>query len=383
MRLAAAFDVDVVAPHAPGSAQAETMSGVRVHRFRYAPVFLERLAYGGGIPHRLHQFPWLALLVLPFVVAQAALAKRLLRRRKHPVIHAHWLIPQGLVAAFLKSTNPQLKIVVTVHGADLFSLDNALVNALRRWVLKRIDCLAVVSRALADRAVELGCDRDNIRILPMGVDLLTRFTPPAQRPAAPIMVFAGRLVPKKGVSFLIEAMPQILAERPDAELLIAGFGPEEAALRERARRLQVDRHIRFIGAFDHEGLPDIYRGARVGVFPFVEATSGDRDGLGLAMIEALGCGLPVVVGDVAGARDAVTHHRSGIVVQPQDPQALASAVVSLLNDEKTCNTLGRQGRADALCHFDWSAVYSRYRQLITGLTEQRQSDAEPSSRIRE
>jgi glycosyltransferase involved in cell wall biosynthesis len=377
-RLADSFDIDVLAPHARGSAREETMDGIRVHRFRYAPEPLEVLAYQGGIPYRLRRYPWLIALVVPFVLAQLLTALRLLRRKRHQVVHAHWIRPQGLVGALLKRLGGrETRLLVTAHGADVYGLTHPLATALKRWVLKQADELSTVSHALAEEAAGLGCPPDRIHILPLGADLRSRFTPGEHPHPEPTLVFAGRLVPKKGLRILLEAMPGILAGRPDARLVIAGFGPERPALDHLARRLGITRHIRFTGPYRHEELPGIYRGARLAVFPFVEAPSGDREGLGLVVVEAAGCGLPVIVGDVPGVRDVVTHQETGILVAPGDARALSAAVLSLLEDEAACARLARRGRDDALRRFDWPVVRQRYADLIDAVAAAGRAHAGP------
>jgi glycosyltransferase involved in cell wall biosynthesis len=159
-------------------------------------------------------------------------------------------------------------------------------------------------------------------------------------------------------------MPAVLAEHPNATLLIAGFGPEQSALIRLAQKLAVEEHVHFLGPFRHEELPDIYRSARIAVFPFMETTSGDQEGLGLVVVEAAGCGLPVIAGDVPGVRDIVTDGETGLLVPPADHRALASAILSLLEDGETCRQLADTGRAHALRRFDWSVVREGYVELI-------------------
>ena len=98
-RLGDDFDITGLAPHAPGAQKDEIMDGIRVRRFRYAPDRLEKLAYDGGIPTRLRLYPWLALLLPSFLLAQIGAALQLVRERNPAVIHAHWLLPGGLIGA--------------------------------------------------------------------------------------------------------------------------------------------------------------------------------------------------------------------------------------------------------------------------------------------
>src|SRR5690606_7682963 len=126
----------------------------------------------------------------------------------------------------------------------------------------------------------LGADASTISVAPMGVDLGNRFTPSTlvQRSSHEIL-FVGRLVEKKGLRHLIDAMPGILKNIPEATLTVAGFGPELGDLQLRASDAGVSAAVTFIGAISQDELPMLYRRAAVFVAPFVESATGDREGL--------------------------------------------------------------------------------------------------------
>src|SRR5690606_14766477 len=147
------------------------------------------------------------------------------------VIHAHWLLPQGLIAVLLRNTlRRRIPVVVTSHGADLYGWRGTVFRALKRLVVQRADKLVIVSRAMEEELASLGAKTECIALGPMGVDLRKRFTPVgATAKSGCEILFVGRLVEKKGLRNLIEAMPAIRAAVPAARLTIAGFGPEEPA----------------------------------------------------------------------------------------------------------------------------------------------------------
>lgn len=174
-RLTDAFHVIVLCPHADGAAPTETMDGVEVIRYRYAPAGLETLVNDGSIVTNLALHRWKLLLVPGFVLAQAWRAWWLCRERRIDVVHAHWLVPQGLIAALLGRP-----FLVTSHGADLYALRNKPLQALKRFVLRRAQA-AVVSSAMRDAVGELGADVAKVSVVPMGVDMAERFVPKATR----------------------------------------------------------------------------------------------------------------------------------------------------------------------------------------------------------
>jgi len=373
-RLCGRFRVIVLCPHARGALAAESMDGVKVVRYRYAPVSLETLVNDGGVVTNLRRQRWKWLLVPGFVLAQAWAARRLCRMQKVAAIHAHWLIPQGLIAAALQwLPGAPVPFVVTSHGADLYALRGRWLAALKRWVLKRAGAATVVSTAMRDEVAALGADASKVSVLPMGVDMLGRFTPP-QEPAARSpgeLLFVGRLVEKKGLHHLIDALPAVLRERPDVTLTIAGFGPDEPALREQVAARGLNEAVRFLGAVPQQELPALYRRAALFVAPFVRTDSGDQEGLPVALSEAIACGCPAIAGNVLGLADVFGSSADDCIVDPRDTGALAAAIVRMLSQPSHAAARAAQMRTALLDRLDWAAISRGYGDLIDQLLKAR------------
>jgi len=277
-RLSKTFSVHVLAPHASGAAVEDQMEGIRVTRYRYFFSRWENLAFHGGILANLKQNPLRYALVPFFIMAQLVVLIRLLNRCQFDCIHAHWLIPQGLIAItaclFMKSAPP---VIVTSHGGDLFGLKGYVLNRLKRFVALRSAAVTVVSQAMRDVLQELRIADSRINVIPMGVDLRNRFVPAVQRSASEALLFVGRLVEKKGLKYLIEALPLILKKHPNATLRVVGDGQEKERILERILELGLGEHVEFLGAVANETLTKIYHSSDVVVFPSVVAGDGDRE----------------------------------------------------------------------------------------------------------
>lgn len=366
-RLSGTFDVTVLGPHAAGAAKEEVLDGVRVLRYRYAPARLETLVNDGGIVTNLRRAKWKLLLVPAFVLAQAWATWRLLRRERIDVIHAHWLIPQGLIAAFARVVpGHKIPFVVTSHGADLYALRGRAMAVVKRFVTSRAASVTVVSGAMLAPIHAIGVDARKVCVLSMGVDLVQRFVPdPTVIRSDREILFVGRLVEKKGLRYLIESMPAILQAHPDASLVVAGFGPEEGALKAQVHALGLEAKVRFLGAVPQAELPKLYRRAALFVAPFVRAQSGDEEGLGLVLVEAIGCGCPVVVGNVAAVGEVFGQDLSGIAVDPRDAQALAARVIDVLSEPAASRKLADELRVGIVGRFDWARVAAAYAELLS------------------
>jgi glycosyltransferase involved in cell wall biosynthesis len=369
-RLAEHFVVVALVPDAPGADPSGVFEGVEVVRYRYAPRRWQTLVNNGGIVTNLKRSAWKWLLVPGFVAGQYVAARKLLRARTFHVLHAHWLLPQGLIARSL-ARQARLPYLVTSHGGDLFGLQSRVLNALKRKVAVSAAAMTIVSSAMRDEARRIGLAPPSLEVLPMGVDLHERFIPSQDanhHRNGDELLFVGRLVPKKGLVHLIDALPAVLARRPATLLTIAGFGPEEENLRGQARRLGIADRVVFTGAMQQRALPDLYRRAALFVAPFVRDASGNQEGLPVVLMEAIGCGCPIVVGNVAGLGDLLGEALRDVCVDPADPNALAAAILAALDDPMTARTRAETLRRLAIGKVDWNIIAAAYTRVLSAVS---------------
>lgn len=381
-RLAATFNVIALVPDAPDSDTNAILDGVEVVRYRYAPRSWQTLVPGGGIVANLRRAKWKWLLLPGFVAAQYRSARRMLRERRIDVIHAHWLLPQGMIARRL-SRRCGIPYVITSHGGDLFGLRGRLPTWLKRKVAAGCAAMTVVSGAMRDEAQRLGLRPPRIDVLPMGVDMQHRFVPDMNTPRAENeLLFVGRLVPKKGVRYLLNALPRVLAAKPQVRLTVAGFGPEEAALKAQAKALGIENAVDFRGPMRQADLPDLYRRAALFVAPFVRDASGDQEGLPVALMEAIGCGCPALVGDVAGVRDLLGADVCDVVIDPQDADAFAAAVLAALDAPARARERAQALRQRITNQVDWAVIAAGYSNVLSGavVSQAGQAAAAPARR---
>lgn len=358
--LAAEWAVTVLAPHAAGASREEHLDGLRVLRFRYAPEAWEKLAYEGGMMANLRRRPWLACLLPFFFAALLWRAWREFCAQRPTAAHAHWIVPQGVaLAAALALAGQRPRAICTSHGSDVTALHGPLWRMLRRMVAARLDCVVAVSEALRGRLVEEGCPPDRIDVIPMGADLTGRFSPSSTARSPSEILFVGRLAREKGADILLRAMPRILALQPEATLTLIGDGPEKVSLRETAASLDLAGRVRFAGALPNAVLPEHYRRAALLVLP------SRREGFGLTLVEALGCGCPVAASDLPAPRALLEDGRAGRLFRAEDPDALARAVLELLADPAAAAAMAVRGRAAVVERYDWGVIARRYGQALS------------------
>ncbi|HID99228.1 MAG TPA: glycosyltransferase family 4 protein [Thiotrichaceae bacterium] len=364
-RLAQKNTVHILAPHTEGAALTEKLGHLQVTRFRYFFQKYQTLAYKGGILANLKQNRWRYLLLPWFLIAEFFALVRLLRRETFDIIHAHWLVPQGLIAIvacwFVKK--PPI-ILCTSHGGDLFALRGGLFKKLKQFVLSRTTAITVVSQAMRETAISLGANSNKIQVIPMGVNLKTQFVPPATVQRENSLLFVGRLVEKKGLHFLLEALPLIVKKHPSVNLTIVGKGSDEYQLKQQVLELGLNKQVKFLGAVENHQLPRLYQSAKLVIFPSIVASDGDREGFGLVLVEALGCECAVVATDLPAMQDILTDNETGLIVPQKNALALANKVNYLLDNPALLLHLGKQGRKYVLERYDWEMITKRYDMLM-------------------
>jgi phosphatidyl-myo-inositol dimannoside synthase len=360
-------EVHIVAPWHPRLTRGKGEDGVFFHFFKYAPVpALNVFGYAAGLEAdvRVKTSAWIAA---PLALAAGWFkAMRVAQKRRATVMHGHWVVPGGVIAA---SARPALPLVVSLHGSDIFFAERAAAaRAAAARVFARAGAITACSSDLATRAIALGAAPERLEVVPYGVDAM-RFRPAAPDDRArvrgsagigagtPLIFAAGRLVRKKGFEYLIDAVPLM---DPSVRLAIAGTGDLDAELRARAATAGVAGRVRFLGDVPQDAVAAWFAAADVAVVPSVRDAFGNVDGLPNTVLEALASGTPVVATAAGGIGSAITDGRTGVLVSERDPSALAGAIRALVADAPRRAALGAAGRAWVEARFGWAATAARF-----------------------
>ena len=360
-------EVHVLAPHAEGAAAEEQFGNVHIHRFRYAPTRLEILCYGAGILQNLRRQPISWLLVPLFLAAQLFALVGLVRKHRINLVHAHWFIPQGLVASIARIAVNR-PIIMTAHAGDVYSARGAFRKGLLRFAANHATSCTVVSHMLArEFEVRTGIAPD---VIPMGVDP-SLFLPGADRrlttidkTSGPNLLFVGRIAEKKGLSFLIRAISEVRTDYPNMRMTIVGDGRIRTDLEALTNKLDLSAIIEFKGSVENEALPDYLRRADIFVIPSIVDALGDQEGLPVVLLEAAACGVPIIATNVGGITDFVTDNETGLLVEPESVDQLANAIRRLSADDRLRARLSQAGRALVEEKFSWDPIFDRFDALV-------------------
>ena len=315
-------------------------------------------------------------LLIPFFLSfQAICLYKHLKIKKYDLIHAHWLIPQGLICALVstlskKNTPP---ILCTMHGSDLVSLQNKFLLSLKAWALKKITRITVVSRSLIPYLEKLGYTNKDIDIRSMGVDLNNTFKNTLEKKNnIKQLIYVGRLVEIKGVNILIQAIYLLIKEFPDIKLQIIGDGPHRHQLESLTTSLGLDKNINFLGVIPNIELPAFYSSAGIAILPSIV-----QEGFGLVMVEAMGCECVPIVSDSESSREIITNNVNGLLFEMGNHEDLAERIRELLSDTEKYRHISQNARASVLDKYDWSNVVIKFNQIINSVIDRQKTDNLP------
>ncbi len=266
------------------------------------------------------------------VRAVLPLARKLHRQEPFDLVDAQFFHPDGLAAVQIGKALG-LPVSIKARGADIQHWGHQPATAAQvREAGQRASGLLAVSKGLVDDMAALGIPREKVTLHRTGLDA-DLFRPYDRRMCRDqfglprdvlVLATVGALIPRKGQRYAIEALPAL----PEAILLLAGKGEDEAMLRSLAQQLGVAERVRFLGPVPHSELPILLNAADVFVLPSAS------EGLANAWVEALACGTPVVTTPIPGAQELITDPDWGRLV-PRDGPAIAAAVSALLAERPT------------------------------------------------
>ena len=328
------------------------IDGVPVLRFRYAPSPIESMTHDQGAPSKLRN-PLYHLLAPSYIVSGAAHLAYWAARRGFDVLHVHWPFPHAPLAELSFHGAPW---VATCHGAELaMARRSPVIAGILRSSLLRADVLSCNSSHTRSEIEALS--GRTATVIPYGATAVAggrvREKTPTNDPA--LLPFSGRLIQRKGVDYLIRALPQVL-QRRNVKLLITGEGDRRLEWEALAARLGLGDKVQFLGFVTTDRLAELYETCDAYVHPAIFDDNNDTEGLGVVLVEALANRCPVVASRVGGIVDVILDEQTGLLVPEKDERALATAILRLLEDPALARRLGDAGHDFAVRHFDWERI---------------------------
>jgi len=287
--------------------------------------------------------------------------------RKPDVIHCHGYFNFSSNLSFLAGKVRKIPVVCTFHGYTLFFrnfsrfMQRLYDNTLGPSMLKQLCAVIALSNSDREALERLGAPLDKIKVITNGVDVKKFFPLNEWNQSKNIVLYVGRLIPRKGVKYLLMAMPEILREKPSAKLVIVGEGPEKRELLAICDELEIKNSVSFMNRLSDEELERLYDSAGVLALPSL------REAVPLVLLEAMASGCPVVATDVGGIGEVVRNRETGLLVKPEEPDELARAVINVLNEEEETRKMIRKAREIVEERFSLSHMVEEINRLYVSI----------------
>ena len=363
-------EVRVIAPHHPGAARREVVNGVEIVRFQYtANPAKQCVAYGGGIPDNLKNFPRAKWQLPGFFAAMTAAVWR--HAGWADLIHAHWVEPAFLAMAANRARWAKRPTVVSVHSLK------PKANKVARWTLRRADRVLFNSQYTMGQAREKGYFPCNGQVIYQGYDDTVFGTQPRPNESqtrvgipsdATVVLALGRHIEVKGLHVLAAAADAFLASRPHAHLVIAGDGPMRGEIAAIVGRASSRGRIHLPGALPRVEVAQLMAEADLFVNPGIVDSGGRAEGLGITTIEAMASGLACVGSRVGGITETIADGETGLLVPPGDETTLAGAIGHLLDEADARRRMGEAARRVGRERFTWRVLSGQvagvYREVL-------------------
>ncbi|MCK4427441.1 MAG: glycosyltransferase [candidate division Zixibacteria bacterium] len=291
------------------------------------------------------------LLYLPVV-------KMLVKKIRPQIVHAHFVSSYGLVGACL-GFHP---LLISVWGADVidFPKRSWLHRCLVRYSLNKADVITATSQMLSRAVVGFVGKNNKTFVVPFGVDL-DRFSPRIESVDKELITIGTvkTLAHKYGIEYLIRAFAMVEKKHENVKLVIVGDGPLRKELENLATELNCSQKINFVGKVPNEKVQEYINSMDIFVVPSVL----ESESFGVAAVEASACGLPVIVSDIGGLPEVVLNKKTGLRISPKDPDAIAKAIIFLIENPQLREEWGKEGRRFVSEHYNWIKNAAQMEQL--------------------
>lgn len=361
------FEAYVIAPLFSNSLKYEIIEGLKIFRFKFLPSKFMYSYFNSGIFEGFRSRIFLRPFILVYLISQLLLIIKICKKEDIQIIHAHWLFPQGFTAVLYKLlVNTNIKIVCTTHGGDVHGLNSFIGKKIKKFTLKHIHELTVVSTPIKEKAKNLGYNKQ-IQVIPMGTDISffhpDKFNPNIKEKydiTENLLLFVGRLTEKKGIRYIIEAIPYIIKNHKETKLIIIGSGILERSLKNRVKELNLGKNIIFFGYISHETLPDYIATCDINLIPSVIAKGGDSEGSPVVLAEAMSCGSIALTSDLPVFKHHIKHHVNGFIVPQRSSELLAKKISYILTNKNSLSYIRENARKYAIDNFSWNNIGDQF-----------------------
>ncbi|OEC84710.1 glycosyl transferase family 1 [Methanobacterium sp. A39] len=358
-------EVYILAPYTGGKTE-YTLESVHVERFHYFyPKRFQNLCGRSGMVDNVKEGFLVKFQVLTFLLFNIIHSLRNLNNMD--IVHVQWPIPNGLGALFLKKIYG-IPYINTVHGEEVYLSKRYHALFALKWFVNNSTKTVANSSATLNSCLKNGLEKEKLNIIPFGVDI--NFYKPLKIPKDENMfqiLAVGYLIERKGFEYLIRAVKEVLNKHKDVRLTIVGSGPLEEKLKSLITELKLENNAKIMKNVSDEELLQLYNSSDLFVLPSIVDSQGNTEGLGVVLLEAMACKLPVIGSNTGGIPDIIQHSETGLLVPEKDVSQLSEAILNLIENKDLRDKLAVNGYNQVRENFNWKEISKSYLKVYNSI----------------
>jgi len=351
-------EVYIIAPFSGGKTN-YILDGVKVEKFNYFyPRRFQKLSGRAGMIDNVKEGIFVKFQFLIFIFCNVYYSCTKLKDMD--IIHVQWPIPNGLGALFLKIFY-NIDYINTIYGEEIYLSKRYHTVPIIKLLVNKSSKTITISTGSLKTCLESGLKKDKFEIIPFGVD--TRFFQPENllKDKEIFQILSiGYLIERKGFEYLITAVEEVLKVHNNVKLKIVGSGPLEVRIKKLIKELGLEETIEIIGNVSDEKLLEIYNLSDLFVLPSIVDSQGNTEGLGVVLLEAMACKLPVIASNIGGIPDIIHDGETGLLVPEKDSMEISLSIIKLIENEDLRELIALKGYNMVKEHFIWEKIAKEY-----------------------
>lgn len=354
-------EVYVLAPFS-GDKTDYILDDVNVKKFNYFyPKRFQKLCGRSGMIDNIKEGFFVKIQFLSFILFNSINSSRKLRDMD--VIHVQWPIPNGLGALIVKYFHG-IPYINTIYGEEIYLSKRYHTMFIIKLLVRNASKTIMISSATLKVSLNEHLKDGKFEIIPFGVD--TEFFRPIkiEKNSKIFQILSvGYLIERKGFNYLIKAVKEVLEFHNEVKLIIVGSGPLEKQIKKLICELKLENNIQILNNISDNELLNIYNSSDLFTLPSIIDSQGNTEGLGVVLLEAMACKLPVIGSNTGGIPDIIQDNVTGRLVQQKDIHGLSKAIIDLIENEDLRKNMALNGYEMVKGHFSWEKIAKDYIEI--------------------
>ena len=351
-------EVHVIAPFSGGKTN-YILDGVKVKKFNYFyPKRFQKLSGRAGMIDNVKEGIFVKFQFITFILFNVVNSIKILNNMD--IIHVQWPIPNGLGALFLKIFY-NIKYINTIYGEEIYLSNRYHTVPIIKLLVNKSSKTITISTGSLKASIKAGLNKEKLEIIPFGVD--TSFFRPfnVQKDTAIFQILSiGYLIERKGFEYLIRALKEVLKVHNNVHLKIVGSGPLENKIKKLIKDLKLENNVQILSNLSDQKLLETYNSSNLFVLPSITDSQGNTEGLGVVLLEAMACKLPVIASNIGGIPDIVNDGETGLLVPEKDTIGMSQSIIKLIENEDLRENLTFKGYNMVKEYFSWEKIAKDY-----------------------